>query len=358
MIDVYKRLANRLDQLPNGFPATDTGVELKILQKIFDPDEAEMALKLKPTAETVDAIAQRLKRPIGEVEPMLDSMAKKGQIWSEKKAGRQAYELYPFVIGIWEFQVNRLDKELSDLMAQYSPVLGFSLGKFAPGIMRVVPINAPVESEHQILRYEEVSKLLEDAKTFQVLDCICRKNAALKGNPCDHTQEICLGFSAEEGAFDKYPLGRLITKQEALGLLTKAEEEGLVHQTYNSKSDHFFICNCCSCCCPILGATKNFGLPYLMAKSNFVALIDQDTCEECGTCADERCPMDAVAEDNGGYGVKPDRCIGCGVCTTTCPTDSISLIRKPESQRDDPPASLHEWYAERAKSRGIPLMTE
>ena len=67
-----------------------------------------------------------------------------------------------------------------------------------------------------------------------------------------------------------------------------------------------------------------------MAKSNFVAMINQETCEECGTCADERCPMDAIAEDNGGYRVKPERCIGCGVCTTTCPTESISLIRKPE----------------------------
>lgn len=358
MSEVYKLSASRLDQMPNGFPATDSGVELKILRKIFDPEEAEMALKLKPTPETVDSLADRLKTTRQEVEPILDRMANKGQIWSEKKEGRQVYALPPFVIGIWELQVNRLDRELSDLMTQYAPVLGISLGNFAPSIMRVVPINAAVESEHQILRYEDVRTLLDDAKTFQVADCICRKDAALRGNQCEHTREICLTFSNEEGAFDKYPLGRMISKDQALHLLKKAEDEGLVHQTYNSKSDHFFICNCCSCCCPILSVTKQFGLPYLMAKSNFVALIDQDTCEECGTCAEERCPMDAIAEDNGGYSVKPERCIGCGVCTTTCPTDSIRLIRKPESQWDEPPASLLEWYSERAKSRGIEMTVE
>ena len=358
MSDVYKRLATKLDQLPNGFPATDSGVELKILRKIFDPDEAEMALKLKPLPETAEVIAKRLGMQLMETEAILDNMAKKGQIWSEKKSGRQVYTLYPFVIGIWEFQVNRLDKELSDLYAQYLPVFGLSLGKFAPGVMRVVPINTTIEAQHQVLPYEDARQLLVSARTFQVADCICRKDAALQGRPCKHTREICLSFSSEERAFDKYPLGRMISKQEALNLLAKAEEEGLVHQTYNTRSDHFFICNCCSCSCPVLGATKHFGLPYLMAKSNFVAAINQETCEACGTCAEERCPMNAIVEDNGAYSVKPERCIGCGVCTATCPTESITLVRKPEGERDEPPENLVDWYSKRAASRGIKMIDE
>jgi len=358
MDDVYKRLATKLDQLPNGFPATETGVELKILRKIFAAEEAEMALKLKPVPETAEAIADRLSMPLAVTESILDNMARKGQTWSEKKSGLQVYTLYPFVIGIWEFQVNRLDKELSDLCAQYLPVLGLSLGKFAPGVMRVVPINAAIEAEHQVLPYEDARRLIDSAKTFQVADCICRKDAALQGRPCKHTQEICLSFSSEEGAFDKYPLGRMISKKEALDLLAKAEEEGLVHQTYNTKSDHFFICNCCSCSCPVLSATKNFGLPHLMAKSNFVAAINQETCEACGVCAEERCPMNAIAEDDGAYRVKPKRCIGCGVCTTTCPTDSITLIPKPEGERDEPPEDLLDWYSKRAASRGIQMIDE
>ena len=48
MDNVYKKLAEKLDQIPNGFPVTDTGVELKLLQKIFSPKDAEVALQLNP----------------------------------------------------------------------------------------------------------------------------------------------------------------------------------------------------------------------------------------------------------------------------------------------------------------------
>ncbi len=358
MDEVYKSLATKLDQLPNGFPATETGVELKILQKIFSLEEAEMAQKLKPVPETAEVIAKRLGMPLEETEAILDIMSKKGQVWSEKKGGQQVYALYPFAIGIWDFQVNRLDKELSDLMAQYARVLGLTLGAFGPGLTRVIPINATIEAQHQVLPHEDVRQMLANARTFQVVDCICKKNASLRGRPCKHTIQSCLTFSSEEGAFDKYPVGRMISKQEAFDLLAKAEEEGLVHQTFNTKSGNHFICNCCSCSCPFLIGTKKFSLPYLIAKSNFIALINQETCEACGTCAKERCPMEAIAEDNGRYRVKPERCIGCGVCTATCPTKSITLIQKPKGERHEPPEDLLDWYSKRAASRGIEFKEE
>ena len=66
MTDVYKQLAKRLDQLPHGYPATEIDVELKILRKIFTPEEAEMALKLKYSPETADTIAERLGEQVQE----------------------------------------------------------------------------------------------------------------------------------------------------------------------------------------------------------------------------------------------------------------------------------------------------
>ena len=65
MNDVYKRLAKRLDGLPNGFPATETGVELRLLEKIFTSEEAEMAMKIQPMPETAEAMATRLNMPSG-----------------------------------------------------------------------------------------------------------------------------------------------------------------------------------------------------------------------------------------------------------------------------------------------------
>ena len=119
MTDVYNRLAERLDQLPHGYPATESGVELKILRKIFSPEDAEMALKLKYFPETAGAIAERLGEPVEEIRTTLDEMVLKGQIGNSSSSGQQTYMLAPFVIGFYEYQVYRLDKELVDLFEEY-----------------------------------------------------------------------------------------------------------------------------------------------------------------------------------------------------------------------------------------------
>jgi len=64
---VYKRLAKRLDEFPQGYPATQKGTELKILEKLFTPEEAEWALKLKNIPETVETLAERLGKPVSEI---------------------------------------------------------------------------------------------------------------------------------------------------------------------------------------------------------------------------------------------------------------------------------------------------
>jgi electron transport complex protein RnfB len=358
MPDVYERLAARLDQLPNGFPSTESGVELKILRKIFTPEEAEMALKIKPLPETAESMAERLSMSLTDLQPILDNMVKKGQIGTTKMRGQRVYMLFPFAVGIYEFQLNRLDKELVDLVEEYFPTLFKSLGNFEPDFFRVIPVNTQIKAEHQVRPYEDVRQMIEEAESFQVSDCICRKEKALQGEPCEHTLQMCLSFSKEENAYEEHSLGRIITREEAFEVLKRAEEEGLVHQTYNIHSDHFFICNCCPCCCGVIRGMREFKAPHMMAGSNFVALIDRETCEACGVCADERCPVGAITEDNGSYMVQPEQCIGCGVCTTTCPTESITLTRKHESERDQPPANLMEWYFKRARSRGIRMPVE
>jgi len=99
-MDVYEKLAKKLDELPQGFPSTDTGVELKILRMIFSPEEAEMALLMTPAPETAEQVAARISQPAEETRAMLDQMAKKGQIASLKTGGHQVSRFLAFVIGI------------------------------------------------------------------------------------------------------------------------------------------------------------------------------------------------------------------------------------------------------------------
>jgi len=355
MTDVYERLSKKLDSLPNGYPATENGVELKILQKIFTPEEAELTMKMRPMPETVEAVAERLDKPVDEMQTILDNMVTRGLIGSFKMLGQQMYMLFPFLVGIYEFQLKRMDKELAELFEEYAPLLLRSLGSVEPAMARVVPVSTEIKQDLHVHRYEDIRQMIDEARSFQLMECICRKEQALMGHPCSHKLETCLAFSKEENAFEKYPRGTVITKEKAFEVIADSEEEGLVHCTYNVQDGHVFACNCCSCCCGILRGVKNFNAPRLLAKSHFVAAIDQDTCTACGVCADERCPMDAIVEDDGTYEVLAERCIGCGACVPGCPADSVKLLRKPESERDKPPANLMDLNFKRAAERGIAI---
>jgi Pyruvate/2-oxoacid:ferredoxin oxidoreductase delta subunit len=361
MSDVYDLLAKKLDNLPQGFPSTESGVELKILRRIFSPEDAELALNLRPIPETARTIAERLGRPVEEIRVTLDEMAKKGQIASQTMSREQVYIFIPFLPGIWEFQVILADthkgKELLELCDAYLPFIMNRLGGHEPGLLRVVPVNTQIEAGSQVQRYEDVRKIVEQAKSFLVQDCQCRKERKILGHGCNHTIENCIQFSMHENAYDYFRLGgRIISREETLQILEKVEEEGLVHNAvYNTKKGHVSICNCCPCCCVALRGIKEFGAKHAVAKSNFVALIDQDTCSECGECSDERCPMEAIVEEDGGYRVLDDVCIGCGACTVTCPTESITLNLRPESEQDQPPENIADWVIKRASNRGIEL---
>ena len=352
MSDVYRRLAERLDSLPNGFPATESGLELRILRKIFSPEEAEMALKMRTTPETVEAISERLCIPSDEMQAILDTMVNKGQIGSGKIKGRQVYMLFPYCFGIYEFQLPRLDKEFAQLMEEYIPTLVGTLGRHTPAVMRVIPLNIQIDAEHMVFPYEDLYKVVRESKSIQVMDCMCRKEKALVGQPCEHSLEVCLALANSEGAFDKYPKGRSVTTEEALEIIKKADEEGLVHSTYNVQNGLLAVCNCCPCACLMLRGMMKHNAPHLMAKSNYVAVIDQETCEACGVCASSRCPVEAILEQDGSYVVDATRCLGCGVCRATCPTESITLLRKSEREQDQPPKNIVDWYTRRAEHRG------
>jgi ferredoxin len=357
MPDVFKRLAKKLDSLPQGFPATEEGIELQILRKIFAPEDAEIALRLKPYPESAGRIASRLGRPVEAAREVLDEMAERGQIGSFKVHGKRRYCLVPFVVGIYEFQLGRMDRELAELCEAYAPHLSSTLGGSEPALARVVPVNRRLDNRTTVLASDDVRTMLDGAQSFRVMNCICRTEKELTESPCTHTHEVCLAFSREENAWDGgSPVdGRTITREEAIEVLDKAEEEGLVHCTYNFEHDSMFICNCCSCCCGIMHLLTEYHTPYGLVRSNWEAVIDEELCEACGVCANERCPVEAIELDDLAYRVLSDRCIGCGVCVLTCPTEAMSLTPRPEAERTAPPRNIVEWSVERTANRSGPL---
>ncbi len=353
--DIYRKLAERLDAIPNGFPATESGVELQLLAKIFTPEEAALASVMRLSREPAADIAARAGVDADTAYRALKQMVRKGQIRIKKDKGQLAFGLRPFVVGFYEEQLPRLDVELATLFEQYlQETGGAGIVRDAPAIHRVIPVGEAIPVHLEIFPYEHATELLENAKSWAVRDCICRVQQKLVGKGCDRPIENCLIFAPVEGVFDHSEVDRAITKEEALRILYETEEAGLVHSTGNYRDGHNYICNCCTCCCGVLRSIAEFGVPTAAVRSDFHTVVDAEMCIGCGDCL-ERCQFGALSLPDDVCVVDYSRCAGCGLCATVCPTEALYLERRPEGEVPVPPADITEWMVQRAQERGISI---
>jgi len=352
--DSYLQLARRLDAIPNGFPRTGSGVELRLLAKIFAPEEAALAAQMSQTPEPALAIAARAGVDAKDAHRTLKQMVRKGLIIARRGERQLVFGLMPFVVGFYEEQLPRMDEELARLFEQYlqesmgGPIIGYT-----PSVHRVIPVEEAIPFTLEIYPYERASEMLENARSWGVRDCICRVQQKLIGKGCDRPTGNCLLFAPVEGAFAADGTTRPITKAEALELLHQAEEAGLVHTTGNYRDGHTYICNCCTCCCGVLRGVAEFGIPTAIAHSDFQAVVDTAVCSGCGACLD-RCQFDALALADDLCSVDPVRCVGCGLCTSACDTGALNLDRRAPGDTPPTPTTPDEWLAERALARGMP----
>jgi ferredoxin len=344
-----------LDALPNGFPPTESGVELELLAKLFTPQEAALAAAMRLTREPAAAIAARAGLDATAAYRRLKTMARKGLVRFSRGEGTLLFGLMPFAVGFYEEQLPRMDEELAALVERYfQETRGGGLARPAPAHQRVIPVEASIPFELEIFPHERASQLLENAKAWGVRDCICRVQQRLVGKGCDHPLESCLVFAPVEGAFDHSRVDRAITKEEALQILHQAEEAGLIHSTGNYVGPHYYICNCCTCCCGIMRGVAEFGIPTAVARADFRAVVDGEACVGCGDCV-ERCQFGALALADGTCTVDAVRCVGCGLCASVCPSGALYLERRPEGEVPPPPEDVKAWGAQRAAARGISL---
>ena len=116
---VYYDLREQLDQYSVGFPSTESGVELEILQAMFTEEEAEMYLNLSMMLESPEHLAKRIGRETPEVAALLERMVEKGQIFRTTKGDARKYAAAPFIVGSYEFQVKNMDRRFAELFEKY-----------------------------------------------------------------------------------------------------------------------------------------------------------------------------------------------------------------------------------------------
>ena len=351
--ELYRELQRHLDRMPVAFPATESGVEIRILKHLFTPEEARLALSLSAIPEPVHVIHRRVRQQMGreQLGDALDHMAAKGCIQKMPGKNGPVYGKAPLVIGIYESQVNRLTPEFErDMRAYLDEGFAAAIHSQRTPQMRTVPVNKSIQVEHAVASYDDIRKFVESsAGPFAALDCVCRQGRELTGESCQHTKERqnCLIFGPWAALVVEKLKARPVSKAEMLELLEQADREGLVLQPQNTQQP-FFVCCCCGCCCGILTTAKKLPRPADLFQTDFVAVVDADACQMCGTCS-ERCQMDAIMSDSEPSKVIPERCIGCGLCVTTCPSGAVQLQKK--EGRKPPPKDMESLYTTLFKER-------
>lgn len=350
--NVYKKLAQRLDSLPNAFPPTESGVELELLERIFSPEEASLASVMRKTHETADTIGTRAGIDPDVALEKLKGMRKRGLITRRKQDGTLVFAIEPFMVGFYEASLPNLDEEMAQIVESYFQESGIGFLRPEPSLHRVIPVDEAIPVELEVFPFEQATEMLNNSKAWAVRDCICRVQQKLAGKGCDHSINNCLVFSSVEGVFDHSRVNRAITKEEALEILRQTEEEGLVHSTGNYTSGMTYICNCCSCCCGILRGITEFSIPTAAAHSNFYAVVDEELCIGCMDCED-RCEFGAISIPDEVAVIDYQRCMGCGSCALVCTVDALHLERRPVDDMVMIPSTMDDWDSLRMKSRGI-----
>src|SRR4030042_3621195 len=278
MDEAYRRLAEHLDRLPGGFAPSETGAEIRLLKRLFTPEEAKLAVKLTLNRDEARTIAARAHLPEDEAEGRLEEMTRKGLIFSVKtEEGKVLYQAAPWVIGIYEFQVNRLtDGFLHDVNDYWNTIKQREEPKTIHQ-MRTIPINESIDNRLAVLPYENVYALVEAHDRFAVAPCICRSRAKKMGKGCDAPIDTCLIFGDFADFYVRTGKGKYITKSDVKNLLVKANEANLVLNPTNSKFVSA-ICCCCGCCWGILGELKYAQKPSEAVASQLIAALDSSTC--------------------------------------------------------------------------------
>ena len=356
----YQKAANILNKA-GGFAYPITQTILNIIKLNIKEENLDLLMAFE---NNISQTMVQLKESSGlseeEILKKAEALAKRGVLFNQPNSqGVMVYRLLPIARQFEYNFMKKLDKsEENDQLAKLfhnfnEEIRDYVLSNYegfkssindSPPIDRTVPIleNQETGEELNIIVNEElevpiekslptqrIKDLIEKYDDIAVGYCYCRQHNEFLGNPCKQIEltPSCFTLGKSARHTSNHGFSTLVSKEEALKILKKCEEAGLVHKAYHLHGDtskeEVAICNCCSCCC--LTAKESLIFPVVNA-TNYLASIDQELCVGCGTCV-EKCYNKAIElNDNNKAERIEELCVGCGVCAYFCPENAISLI--------------------------------
>ena len=353
-------------------PVNDTLIQL--LKYFIMEDEVDfIASFADKKSQTMEQLKQSSGLSEEEINKKVKALSGRGVIFNQPNSkGIMVFRLLPlFNVGTFEYKFmgklekNDRDKKISALfnklfvdlraLVQDNYDLIVPMLMAAPPVDRTVPIlenkakNEPIKivineklegARDRILPSQKVEELIQKFDEIALGHCFCRHYKDMSGTPCKQTndRETCFTFGKSARFTSEQGFARMISKEEALKVLKKAEEDGLVHKAYHpnfdTSKDETSVCNCCKCCCAN-------GVDSMIAPitnvTNYLSVVNDDLCIGCGKCVKECHTYAAYLNEDKKARRIEERCIGCGVCAHFCPQNAISMIEGERIVRIPPP---------------------
>ena len=243
---------------------------------------------------------------------------------------------------------------MAELIVQYSKKdqLYEAYGKTETKPLRYIPASRSIDPEkHAVFPFEMMEELIKKVYKIALVHCPCRATAHLIGKKrCEHSLENCIKYDELAEYLIEKGIGKEISKQEALEIIRRSEEAGLVHLVDNAREGIKHTCNCCGCCCWSVGTIRRRRIPRdILMATYFLRETDQERCTGCGQCI-EICPVSAIKMEGDFPVIDKEWCIGCGVCAIPCPASATKLVRRSDVL---PPKDFKELHEQILKERRL-----
>jgi Pyruvate/2-oxoacid:ferredoxin oxidoreductase delta subunit len=333
---VYKDMLDVMTKRGGPYAGMDIREFYQLVQELFTPEEADFNNALSRNPVTAAEIAKQKGKSEAEAMALLEGMANKGLCVSFLSEGKSYYQGAAFMPGIFEFQfmggrATERDKRIARLIHAYKKAYNALKGeqRISFPLTRVISVDRKISMRNAVHTYDQVATYINKYDPICVGSCYCRHAATLRGEDVHCMPiEVCMWFG-RSGEFAAERLGgRRVSKEEAMDILDKAEEAGLVHMSRNTTEEIEFLCNCDRWNCEVIKGVLKQPKPGLVFNSGFQPHFEAERCNACEVCVD-RCPPGALKMGQESVPVvNLDRCFGCAVCAAGCEQEAIVMEAK------------------------------